>query len=82
MAQILVRGIDDELMKAFKQRAKTQGKSVEQAVRELIENSARQHQRSGDVLERMTAFRERMLEKYGSSEIDVVDDLRADRESR
>ena len=82
MAQIVVRGIDDELMKTFKQRVKAQGKSVEQAVRELIEDSARQHARSGDVLERITAFRERMLEKYGASEIDVVADLRENRESR
>jgi len=37
-----VRGIDDEVMRQFRERAKKQGKSAEQAVRELIEGAARE----------------------------------------
>lgn len=81
MAQIVVRGIDDEVMKKFKVRAKARGKSAEQAVRELIEKAAGEEQ-TEDWFERANAFRERMLEKYGPSDVSSVDLIREDRDSR
>ncbi len=65
MAQIVVRSIDDELMRRFKERAKADGKSAEQAVRELIENAAREERERSDWLRRAQEFRERMYRKYG-----------------
>ena len=82
MAQILVRGIDDDLMTLFKARAKAQGKSTEQAVRELIESSARAGERQGSILERITALREDQVRKYGTFEDSAVDMIREDRDSR
>lgn len=82
MAQIVVRGIDEEIMRRFKERAKKQGKSAEQAVRELIEGAAREEARKAGWFEEAMAFSERLYEKYGESDISVVDDIREDRESR
>ena len=82
MAQIVVRGIDEEIMKLFKARAKKQGKSAEQAVRELIEGAAREQARNAGWFEEVMAFRQYLYEKYGESDISVVDDIREDRESR
>ena len=65
MAQIVVRSIDDELMRRFKARAKAEGKSAEQAVRELIEAAAREERERSDWLRRAQEFRERMYRKYG-----------------
>ena len=65
MAQIVVRSIDDELMRRFKERAKADGKSAEQAVRELIEAAAREERERSDWLRRAQEFRERMYRKYG-----------------
>jgi plasmid stability protein len=66
MAQIVVRGIDEEVMRMFKERAKKQGKSAEQAVRELIEEAARETERRDDWFERANAFREKLYRKYGT----------------
>jgi plasmid stability protein len=82
MAQIVVRGIDDELMRQFKERAKKQGKSAEQAVRELIEGAARQEDVQSDWFRRINEFREAMYRKYGDQGIDSADLIREDRDSR
>ena len=82
MAQIVVRGIDDELMKLFKARAKAQGKSTEQAVRELIENAAREGERRADWFERINALRAEQKQKYGAMDVSAVDLIREDRDSR
>lgn len=82
MAQIVVRGIDDELMQRFKARAKQEGKSVEQAVRELIEAAARTSERKDNWFEQVSAFREKLYRKYGPSDISSADDIREDRDSR
>lgn len=82
MAQIVVRGIDDDVMRVFKDRAKKQGKSAEQAVRDLIENEARRDVAEANWLGRVDAFRERMAGKYGVSDIPGVDDIREDRDTR
>jgi plasmid stability protein len=82
MAQIVVRGIAEEVMRLFKQRAKKQGKSAEQAVRELIEEAARKTEVEGDWFERTIAFSERMHRKYGDQGIDSAELIREDRDSR
>lgn len=82
MAQIVVRGIDDALMKKFKERAKQQGKSAEQAVRELIEGAARAARQEEDWLARADRLREELRQKYGTSDISSADLIREDRDSR
>ena len=79
MAQIVVRGIDDELMRQFKAQAKARGKSVEQAVRELIEQAAREKCREADWFAQVTAFSQYVREKYGEQP-SSVDEMRADRD--
>ena len=82
MAQIVVRGIDDEVMRLFKDRAKKQGKSTEQAVRDLIEGAVRETRRDDDWLARLDEFRERLYQKYGEFEETAADLIREDRDSR
>ena len=82
MAQIVVRGIDDEVMRRFKERARKQGKSAEQAVRDLIEAESLRAVQESDWLTESRAFRERMAAKYGISERSAADDVREDRDSR
>jgi plasmid stability protein len=82
MAQIVVRGIDEEVMQKFKARAKKQGKSAEQAVRELIEEAAREAERRDDWFERANAFREKLYRKYGAFDVTPAELIRQDRDSR
>ena len=82
MAQIVVRGIDDDVMRRFKERARKQGKSTEQAVRDLIEAESLRAVQESDWLAESRAFRERMAAKYGISERSAADDVREDRDSR
>jgi plasmid stability protein len=82
MAQIVVRGIDEEVMQKFKARAKKQGKSAEQAVRELIEEAARDTERQDDWFAAANAFREKLYRKYGQFDISSADLLREDRYGR
>ena len=82
MAQIVIRGIDDDVMRKFKAHAKAQGKSAEQAVRELIEAAAAQVDRKEDWLARATAFREELKAKYGTFPDSAADLIREDRDSR
>jgi len=81
MAQILVRGIDDEAMRAFREQARARGVSTEQAVRELIETAAREGARLADWYTRAGALRERIRARYGELP-SSVEMLREDRDSR
>jgi plasmid stability protein len=82
MAQMIVRGIDDEVMRRFKERAKKQGKSAEQAVRELIEKAAEEEYVQSGWFRRAEEFREQMRRKYGDQGIDSAELIREDRDSR
>lgn len=82
MAQIVVRGIDDELMAQFKEQVRARGKSTEQAVRELIEHSVRANRPRTEWLKEADIFRERLLQQYGESEISAAEMIREDRDSR
>jgi len=81
MAQIVVRGIDEDIMKAFRERAKERGVSAEQAVRELIEQAAREALRTRDWHSDVTAFRERLRRQYGTLPASA-DLVREDRDER
>ena len=65
MAQIVVRGIDDEVMRLFKERARARGESAEQAVRDLIVNAVVEAADRRKWLEQTVLFRERLREQYG-----------------
>ena len=82
MAQIVVRGINDQTMRRFKERAKKLGKSAEQAVRDLIEDAAREDGEVSDWFRRINEFREEMYRKYGDQGIDSAMLIREDRDSR
>lgn len=66
MAQIVVRGIDEGVMRVFRERARERGVSAEQAVRELIEQAAGEALRTRDWHTDATVFRERLRAKYGT----------------
>jgi plasmid stability protein len=59
MGQILIRGIPEDVMRAFKERAKRHGRSQEQEARMLIEEAARE----SESWERFAEFAERMREE-------------------
>ena len=40
MAQVLVRNLDDQVVERLRQRAKAEGKSLEQALRDLLTEAA------------------------------------------
>jgi plasmid stability protein len=78
VAQLVVRGIDDDLMEAFKERARRRGRSVEQEVRLLIERAAAEDL----AMERFVRKSERMLRalrERGGSYGDTAREIRRDR---
>jgi len=74
MAQMLVRNIDDEVAARFKARAKAEGKSAEQVLRELIADYS---DRKAAALARLAELRE----KIGPVTLDPVALIREDRDS-
>lgn len=81
MGQILIRGIPEDVMDAFKERARRHGRSQEQEARMLIEEAAR----DSESWERFAEFAERMrteLGKRGADWGDSTADIRRDRDSR
>ena len=76
MKQMLVRNIADEVAARFKRRARAEGKSAEQALRDLIAEYARPAREQ--VLRRFDAIRERTI---GKPIVDPVAVIREDRDS-
>lgn len=77
MAQVVVRGIDEDAWAAFKARAKAEGKSAEAAVRELIVEAARAGKKRAEWFDRAERVREQLFEKYGGfPDSDSVEDVR------
>lgn len=58
MAQMLVRNIEEDVAERFKQRARSEGKSTEQALRDLVADYARD--RKAEALARLQELRARM----------------------
>jgi plasmid stability protein len=52
MAQLIVRNVDDDLVRRLKQRAAQHGRSAEEEHRQLLKAALR----SGDLLERLVAM--------------------------
>lgn len=79
MAQVVVRGIADATMASFRRRAEAQGKSTEQAIRDLIEEAAREHEAWGAFVRRARKLRKR-LKASGYTAGDAVASVREDRD--
>lgn len=79
MAQIVVRGIDDDAMEWFRRRAERLGFSKEQLARSVIEREARAEAGWTAFEKRAVRVRER-LRKTGGVYSDSTIDIRADRE--
>ena len=76
MAQMIVRNIDDEVAARFKARARREGKSAEQVLRELVSDYARRDQ------EEFWAIADRIRESTkGKPVIDPVASIREDRDN-
>jgi len=76
MAQMLVRNIDDEVAARFKARAKAEGKSAEQVLRELIDRYA-----ARSVEERLAALDAIRATTIGKPVVDPVSIIRQDRDT-
>ena len=76
MAQMIVRNIDDGVAERFKARAKAEGKSAEQLLRELVETAARPD--IAEILGDLDAIRETTR---GRPVVDPVTSIREDRDS-
>ncbi len=76
MAQMLVRNIDDEVAERFKARAKAEGKSAEQVLRELIDRYA-----ARSVEERLAALDAIRATTIGKPVVDPVSIIRQDRDT-
>ena len=81
MAQILVRGIADDVMRAFKERARRHGRSQEQGARLLIEEAALESE-GWERFEKFSARMLRELRRGGEAYGDSTREIRADRDSR
>ncbi len=79
MAQILVRGIDDDAMELFRRRAERLGWSKEQLARAVIEREAEAEAGWGKFEVQAQRIRER-LRKQGGLYHDSATDIRADRD--
>lgn len=75
MAQMLARNIDDGIAERFKARARAEGKSAEQVLRDLIADYASPTRE--EVLRRLDAVRETTK---GKPVLDVVAMIREDRD--
>ncbi len=75
MAQILVRNIDEDTARRLRERARAEGKSVEQTVRDLITEYSRGDREvfweEADRIRRMTK---------GGPQLDIVALIREDRD--
>jgi plasmid stability protein len=78
MGQILIRNLSDEVMRAFKARARRRGRSQEQEARMLVEEAAREEQVWADFLK----FADRMRERLRARGKDFGDSTREIRRSR
>jgi plasmid stability protein len=74
MGQILIRNVDDAVLKALKERAATSGASLEEEARRALAQSVGLTRQ--EALARLEIVRTRIGAVSGPS---IVDDLRADR---
>lgn len=77
MAQVLIRQLDDHVVEALKARARQQGLSLEQSLRELLTQTARQDTPLPDALARLRA-----TTPEAGRRLDVAALIREDRDAR
>jgi antitoxin FitA len=78
VAQVIVRNLDDRVVSRLKQRAKLQGHSLEQELREILGRAARPTKEERLALSR----RARAMTPPDVPQADSVELLRQDRDSR
>jgi len=77
MAQVLIRQLDDHVVSALRARARAQGLSLEQSLRDLLSNAVRTDNSLRDELARLRAT----TPPAGRS-LDVAALIRVDRDGR
>jgi plasmid stability protein len=77
MAQVLIRQWDDQVVQALRARARAQGLSLEQSLRDLLMAAARQSESLGDDLARLRA-----TTPLAGRTLDVAALIREDRDGR
>jgi hypothetical protein len=77
MAQVLVRQLDDHVVSALRARAKAQGLSLEQSLRELLTDAVRRNDSLRDELARLRA-----TTPAAGRTLDVAALIREDRDGR
>lgn len=76
MGQLIVRNLDDDVIKRLKKRARLADKSLEQTVRDILSEAARPSR------EEALAEMHRLRAKIGRVTLDATDLIREDRDSR
>ncbi|MBM4308847.1 MAG: hypothetical protein FJ123_19135 [Deltaproteobacteria bacterium] len=61
MANVLIRNVPEEILSAIKSMAKRRNKSLQQELREVLENIA--NQSSPDIFQKATELREKLKRK-------------------
>ncbi|MFN9870224.1 MAG: FitA-like ribbon-helix-helix domain-containing protein [Cyanobacteriota bacterium] len=77
MAQVLIRQLDDQVVEALRARARAQGLSLEQSLRDLLIAAARQGESLRDDLARLRA-----ITPLAGRSLDVAALIRDDRDGR
>jgi plasmid stability protein len=78
MAQIIVRNLDDQVVRSLKTKAELHGKSLEQQLREILAEAARLTPAEKVALSR----RARAMTPSGVAQSDSAELIRRDRDSR
>jgi plasmid stability protein len=81
MAQLLVRNLDDDVVRRLKARAKAANQSLEQTVRDILTEASKPSRE--EAWAELTRIRQRILERNGGPvDIDMTEWIREDRDSR
>ncbi|CAN5546448.1 hypothetical protein BH11ARM2_BH11ARM2_29370 [soil metagenome] len=66
MAQVLVRQLDDEVVNRLKERAKTNGRSLEAEIRTILREA------TADPIEELQRIREALVSRRFSDSSDII----------
>ena len=77
MAQVLIRQLDEHVLLALRARARAQGLSLEQSLRDLLSDAVRRHDSLRDELARLRA-----TTPAAGRHLDVAALIREDRDGR
>ena len=79
MADVKIRRLDDWVVEAYKQRAKSAGHSLEEELRRIVTQAALKPRQ--EIVRRIHEFRESIAERHGLLSDSTVG-IREDRDSR